>query len=325
MKIKITTEIKDVINSLGNKTARTNGLKIYAALYQRNYRQNLHGYFDCPSTYLRSINARYSRIIKRFIEAGILTYHKKRKPDPNDIFNTIETKSYSPQYGYCMKYKFLVDLTKGEKIDVPLNEAKKQRWYEITANTLVTLGYEPAIIRDSFGRRVHYPLIKNYKTELKGKGLCVIDAVASQPRLLYLLMKKRDIVDPQYNFIFENDLKFYETLVLKLKLKDRNAAKDLFMFWVNSSGYVPDFKIHILFPVASAFIKGVKSRYYKDSSAYLQREEAKIWIDDLLQNLPVEFALPVHDSLIVRREDAMKVLDYCKESYPDLRFDYKEL
>jgi len=325
MNIKITPEIKNILYSLGNKTAVSSGLKIYATLYSRSYRKNTKGYFDCPSTLLRSVNSRYSKIIKRLLDEGIIDYLKTQKIDPNDIFHSITSKTYSSHMGYCMKYKFLVDVSIGEEIEIDMSTGRKERWYEITANSLIELGYVPDIKRDSFGRRVHYPLLNNYKEELKGKGLCVIDAKTSQPRLLYLLMKERNIIDPIYSHAFESDIDFYDFIVTELKLKDRDAAKDLFMQWINSRGFVNDFQIKRLFPIANHFINGLKSRYYKDSAAFLQRAEAKIWIDDLLQNIPAEFALPVHDSLIVRQENLINVLDYCKTKYPDLRFSNKEL
>ncbi|OSZ82909.1 hypothetical protein CAP35_06510 [Chitinophagaceae bacterium IBVUCB1] len=326
MKIKITQKIKDIIDSLGNKTVQTSGLKIYAALYLRNKRKNTSGYFDCPSTYLRSINSRYSKIINRFIEEGIIDYLKTLKIDPNDIFQTIASKKYSSDLGYCMKYKFLVDISSGQEIEVDFNSNRKKRWYEITANSLLELGYTPEIKRDSFGRRVHYPILNNYKEELKNKGLCVIDSKTSQPRLLWLMMQKQGIIDPAYHAIFTDDaIDFYEVLAQYLNLKDRDKAKKPFTHWVNGKNEIANVKIQKLFPIATCFIRGLKKLYYKDSASYLQREEAKIWIDDLLQNIPVDFALPVHDSLIIKREDLNTVLEYCMTKYPELRFSKKEL
>ncbi len=179
MKIKITQRVKDAINKLGNKTAKTSGYKIYTALYLRNKRKNLNGYFDCPSDYLKSINTRYFKVIKQFIADGIIDYHKNMKQDPDDIFKTKITKNYSPDLGYCMKYKFLIDLSGGQEIEVDFKTEREYRWYEIIKNTLTKLGYEVNIKRDSFGRRVHYPLLYTYKTELAGKGLYVIDSVCS--------------------------------------------------------------------------------------------------------------------------------------------------
>lgn len=325
MKITISQQIKDSINKLGNKTARTSGQKLYCALYLLNKRKRSNGYFDAPSTYLKKINGRYNVIIDRFLEDGIINYQTNLHPDKEDIFAPAkEKKNYSTKHGYSMKYKFLVPI-EGEDIEVDFKTTKDERWFRVLTNTLKTLGYEDKITRDSFGRRVHYQALYNYKTELKDKDLYVIDSVCSQPRLLWLIMTKKGIIDNNYNDIFRNDRDFYTYVKNNLKLKDRQAAKDLFMFWINSSGYVPDYKIHQLFPVTSAFLKGLKNRSYKDSSSFLQREEAKIWIDDLLNNIPVEFALSIHDSLIVKSEDAELVKDYCQNKYPDLRFDMKEL
>lgn len=325
MKIKITPEIKNILDSLGNKTAVNSGLKVYAILYSRNYRKNTKGYFDCPSTLLRSVNSRYSKIVKKLLDERIIDFLKTPKIDPNDIFHTIYSKTYSSHMGYCMKYKFLVDISIGEEIEVDMRTGRKERWYDMTDKSLVELGYEPNIVRDSFGRRVHYPLINNYKEELKGKGLCIIDAKTSQPRLLWSIMKDKDIIDPEYHRIFINDLDLYEYLASTLNLKDREAGRDLFVHWINGNGFIPDLRIKKLFPVATKFISGLKKYYYKDSASYLQRIEAKIWIDDLLENIPADFALPVHDSLIIKEKDYDKVLSYCEAKYPDIRFKRKDL
>ena len=327
MKIKITPEIKKIINSLGNKTIINSGYKIYAILYSRSYRKNTEGYFDCPSTLLRSINSRYAKIRDRFLAEGILTYKQTSKIDPKDIFNSIPSKTYSSHMGYCMKYKFLVGLSKGVEMEVDMTSNRKERWYEITANSLIELGHEPKITRDSFGRRVcvHYPEISNYKIAFKNKGLCVIDAQTSQPRLLWMLMKQKDIIDSNYHQIFNNDLDLYDELKITFNLKDRKAGRDLFVQWINGNGFVPNFRIEKLYPIATSFIKGLKKIYYKDSAALLQREEAKIWIDDLLENIPIEFALPVHDSLIIKEKDFDEVLAYCTAKYPEIRFKRKDL
>jgi hypothetical protein len=325
IRITLSERVKAVIESLGNTTRRDSGLKIYAALYERTNRADKHGYFDCPSTYLKSVNDKYAGIIKRFIKDGLIKRKERLKQDPNDIFNTIRTETYSKHLGRCMKYKFLIDITEGEEIEIDFDNHRKYRWYEILKTSLMELGYIPKITRDNFGRRVYHPAIMHYKTELANIGLAVIDAKASQPTLLWLIMKERNIVDPNYNSIFETNLDFYQYVCDELKLADRDAAKNLFMFWVNSKGYVPDAGIHILFSIASKFIKKLKAGNFKDSPAFLQQKEAAIWIDDLLENIPVEFALPIHDSLIVKQEHLEQVLAYCKTKYPELRFETKLL
>lgn len=325
MKIIMPNEVLDLIKGLGNKTKQNSGMKIYTALYLRTNRANKHGYFDCPSDYLKSINSRYEGIIDRFIEARILKYKENVKSNPNDLFCPIRTKDYSADLGYCMKYKFLIDITQGEETEVKFYSNRPQRWYQIISQSLISLGYLPKITRDNFGRRVYHPLIKTYKTALKGKGFKVIDARASQPTLLWLIMKSRNVLDTNYNHVFENNLDFYLYVKDSLDLTDRDAAKDLFVNWVNGKGYVPHNGIFQLFPKASVFIKSLKSDNYKNSPAFLQREEARIWIDDLLENIPVEFALPVHDSLIVHENDFEVVLNYCQWKYPEISFSKTDL
>ena len=325
MKIILPEKIKNSINSLGNKTRKKNALKIYAALYGSNKRKNEKGYFSCPSTYLRKINARYHDIMERFIADGIIDFKKTMKIDPKDIFQSIVSKTYSSQLGYCMQYKFLIDISNGEDVEVDMSTNKKERWFELTANSLIELGYEPKITRDNFGRRVYYPLIQDYKTELKNKGLCIIDAKTSQPRLLWLIMKDRGIIDPNYHRIFSNNLDLYNYLATTLNLPNRDAGRDLFVNWLNGKGYVQDLRIEKIFPIATCFIRGLKKQFYKDSASFMQRAESKIWIDDLLENLPVEFALPVHDSLIIKEADYEKVMEYCQAKYPEIEFKRKEI
>jgi len=325
MKITINQKISNTINSLGNKTAKNSGLKLYCALYLLEKRKRPNGYFDAPATYLKAINLRYYKVIDKFIEDGIIQYQTNLHPDKDDIFApAIHKKNYSTKHGYSMKYRFLVPID-GEEIEVDFKTTKDEKWFIKLKNTLNILGFDDKINRDSFGRRVHYNTLYNYKSLLKNKDLYVIDSVCSQPRLLWLIMSKKGIYDANYDAIFTKDKDFYNYIKNELDLKDRQAAKDLFMFWINSSGYVPDFKIHQLFPVTSKFLSGLKNRSYKDSSAFLQREEAKIWIDDLLSNCPTNFVLSVHDSLIVKSKDAEMIKDWCQDKYPDLRFKMNEL
>jgi len=328
MKIKMPTLAKYSIKLIGNITLQKSALNIYIILYKAQKRKDNDGYFEVPSTYLKSVSGSYNKIIKHFIEDGIIDFYKRKHQDKKDLFNTIEKKYYNRSQGICMKYKFLIDLEKGEEIEVDIEKKniKKNRWYNILYNYLKELGYNNIkITRDDFGRRVHHNLTQTYKHELKDKGYIAIDAKCSQPKLLYLMMKEKGIVDNNYNHIFENRLDFYDELIKYLKLEDRQSAKDLFMFWLNSDGYVPTYKINNIFPTANTYIKKLKSTNYKNSASTLQRKEADIWIDDLLENLPVDFGLTIHDSLIVKEKDALKVIKYCKSKYPQLEFDIKEL
>jgi len=319
MLIRIPNEVKKVINEMPfNKTVKNNALKIYAALYIKSHLKNSQGYFPVSSEYLKSINLRYYKILNYFIEKNIIDFYKKAYQDENDIFNTIYRKAYNKELGICAKYKFLVNIENGDEVNVDMVSNKDYRWYEIIENSLIESGLEVKIKRDSFGRRVHHSGIRNYKTDFI--GYYTIDSICSQPRLLYLHLKEKGIVDEAYNDIFDNDKDFYSEVTYRLKLESRAEAKDLFMFWINGNGYVPNFDIHKLFPTVSLFLKKQKKGNYKNAGSLLQRIESKIWIDDILNNIPADFALPVHDSVIVKEENVDDVLMYCKIKYPELRF-----
>jgi hypothetical protein len=319
MEIEINKQIKDIINNMPfNKTVKINAIKIYGALYLMSKRSNKLGYFPVPSEYLVSINKRYNRIIKHFEEVGMIKPYTRPFQDQNDIFNTINKKYYDVNKGICMKYKFLIS-TEGEMMNIDLQTNKNFKWYELIQNSLIEYGYEDIKIkRDTFGRRVHHSAIRDYKNDFK--GYWTIDAISSQPRLLWLDMKEKGIVDLDYNNIFENDKDFYLELQHKLNIKDRDDAKELFMYWVNSSGYVTNFNIHKLFPIVSEYIKKYKSGDYKNMSSHLQRIESKIWIDDIMNNIPCDWALPIHDCVIVKEEDVDNVYEWIKLRYPNLKF-----
>lgn len=319
MIVEINDNIRNIINNIPyNKTVKNNALKIYAALYLMSKRKNKFGYFPVSSEYLKRINLRYYKIIDYFEEVGLIQSFKRPVQDNNDIFKTKYVRYYDVNKGICMKYKFLVS-TSGDNIDVDMITNQKFRWYELIQNSLLEAGYEDIkISRDTFGRRVHHSGIRDYKKDFK--GYYTIDSISSQPRLLYLDMKEKGLYDENYFNIFENNKDFYLETQYALKLKERQEAKDLFMYWVNSNGYVPDYNIHNLYPVVSKYIKDRKKGSYKDMASYLQRIESKIWIDDIMNTIPVEWALPIHDCVIVKEKDADDVLEFCKMKYPELRF-----
>jgi len=324
MKITVPNEVRTAINDMPrNKTVKRNAIKVYAALFLKQHLKNNQGYFPVPSTYLMSVNKRYNNILTYFIDKKILDYYKKPYQDDSDIFNTIYKKSYNKEKGICAKYKFLVNVELGTEVEVDMASNKQTRWYEIIENSLIETGFETNIIRDNYGRRVYHPAIREYKNDFK--GFYTIDAACSQPRLLYLHLKDKGIVDNKYNQIFEDELDFYSEVVHELQLESRQEAKDLFVHWVNGNGYVPNFKVHYLFPVVSTYLKKVKIGNYKNSGSLLQRKESKIWIDDILNNIPCDFALPIHDCVIVKEKDADAVLNYCQAKYPDLRFKKEKI
>ena len=330
MKVKITVpkQIEDLLPIVGNKTKQKALLKVYNALLLKSKYKNKEGYFEVSSKYLKKVNGRAKSIIDILINNSIIDtlkreYNQGDKYGPQDIFtDKIVKKSYSTKYGICIRYKFLINTKVGNEYEIEFEDPKKdKKWYKILSSSLNILGYEHnKITRDQFGARVYHPLISDYKEELKDKGFCVIDAQTSQPRLIYILMKERGIVDEKYFSIFENDNDFYLELVSIFGLNNRKEAKDLFMHWALGNGYTKGYDFSLIFPKATKFLKSLKSTNYKDSSRYLSWRESRIFIDDLLENLPVSFGVPIHDSIIVFQKDANKVLKYCKDKYPELKF-----
>ena len=194
MIIEINQKIKELINKMPfNKTVKNNALKIYGALYLLSKRQNKFGYFPVPSEYLKSINLRYFKIMDYFEETGLIKAYTRPHQDKDDIFKVVNKKYYDVGKKICMKYKFLLPIT-GESIDICLKTNRHFRWYEIIQDSLIEFGYEDIkITRDTFGRRVHHSAIRDYKKDFQ--GYWTIDSVASQPRLLYLDMKNKGIID----------------------------------------------------------------------------------------------------------------------------------
>jgi len=323
MKVILPLEVINCISKIGNKTAQKNGYKIYAALVLMPKRQNKHGYFPVPSSYLEKINKRYGRALNALQDAFVIKPFTRIEQHPKLLFESVEKKYYNVSSGICKKYKFLIDINKGVIEEIDFDNNRKYRWYSIIESSMAELGYVGKISRDTFGRRVHHTVIPIYKEDLKNIGLAIIDAKCSQSKLLLNIMKEKDITDKNYETAFEVD--FYNYLVQNLNLTDRQQAKDLFMYFLNSSGYVPNYKIHILFPTASKFIRTLKTKNHKDAASYIQREESKIWIDDLLENIPTNFALPIHDCLVVRDKEVYEILNYCKIKYENIDFEISYL
>lgn len=318
-------EISNIKERIGNITKQKSLLKIYNALSLKSKYKNKEGYFEVSSRYLRKVNGRYNEIIDFLIENNIIETFKREyllgdQYGPTDLFvEKIDKVSYSS--GRCIRYKFLVDISKGVVEEISFEDPKvDKKWYKILMRSLETLGYHGKVSRDQYGARVYHNLTMDYKQELQDKGYCTIDSVTSQPRLIYLMMKDKGLIDERYFDIFESGRDFYLELVSIFDLTDRKEAKDLFMHWALGNGYTKGYKMYELFPNVCKFLKDVKSTNYKDSSRYLSWKESRIFIDDLLNNLPVSFGIPIHDCIIVKQRDANKVLSYCENKYPQLKF-----
>lgn len=188
--------------------------------------------------------------------------------------------------------------------------------------------------------------IISYKELLKGKGYCTIDAKTCHPRILWKYLKETHREDDTFNYIFDNGLDFYDFILERMpkmvesyseltkdhspeELKDllRICAKEAFMSWINGKGYVQEeySELLLIFPQATKGIATIKTSNYKDLCSLLQRIESKMFIDDILNNIDLEFCLTVHDSLIVKKEDADYALGFCQRKYPEMVFIKKEI
>lgn len=252
-----------------------------------------------------------------------------------------------------------------EDLDIDFSKIyDKQKWYMKTRYSLLQLGFQPDelnISRDNFSRRLHSNITGNiggegisYKDLLSGGDYYTIDAKTFHPRLLWLLLNDVNQNDENLSYVFENNIDFYDYIIENvpsilrinnemtesmskmddyvydeqhIKSCERLIAKEAFMSWVNGTGYVDeDIKpLTRLFPIANNYIRGYKSASYKEMCRLLQYKESKIFIDDLLNNIPLDFCLTVHDSLVVRKEDKDIALEFCKNKYPELIFILEEI
>lgn len=334
--MKIGKELNYLINLEKRKDAKQRIIKVYEALLYK--KGNSKGWFDCPSTYLKKVSGQYSKVTKLLLEHNIIDFQSLNLDD-TDIFNQRRKKYYNTEKGICMRYKFIIDTEEGYEYEfsVPTNLYDNEKWFLRTRYSLLQLNFSPnelLIKRDNFSRRLHTNITgsidgsTSYKDLLAGGDYYAIDAKTSQPRLLWMVMNEVGLVDKNLNYIFDNGLDFYDYIIERIEaLNTRDEAKELFTSWINGTGYIDLDKVAIrdIFSVTNMFIRNYKTKSYKDVCKLLQNKEANIFIDDLLNNSPVEFTLSVHDSLIVRKEDKDMMLEYCRNSQPDLIFNCEEI
>lgn len=334
--MKIGKELNYLLSLQKRKDAKDRIIKVYEALlYKKN---NNKSWFDCPSAYLVKVSPRYNKVIKLLLEHKIIDFQSLNY-DESDLFNPRRKKYYNTEKGICMRYKFLVDVEEGYEYDFksPNDLYDDEKWFQKTRYSLLQLNFSPndlLIKRDNFSRRLHTNITGSingsisYKDLLSGGDYYVIDSKTSQPRLLWITMNEIGLNDKNLNYIFENGLDFYDYIIDRIPtLNTRDEAKELFTSWINGTGYIDSDKVAIrdIFSVANTFIRNYKTKSYKDVCKLLQNKEANIFIDDLLNNSPVEFTLSVHDSLIVKKQDKDIVLDYCRKRQPNLIFNCEEI
>lgn len=338
IKTIIPKELDFLLKKQKRKDAELRIVKVYNALVFKKGKTN--GYFSCPSAYLVKVHPRYNKVMKLLIDHNIIEFYSKKSTDIGSVFELAERKKkfYNTETGICMKYKFLIDTTVGYEYDleIPNNLYEGERWYNVTRNSLLELEIpndELLIKRDNFSRRLHTNITGSiepylsYKTMLSGGDYYCIDSKTSQPRLLWLFLNEIGIQDQNLNWIFENDLDFYDYIIERMPIVDRDEAKNAFTNWLNGTGYLNanHTAIREIFSTANNVLRSYKTTSYKDVCALIQYREATIFVDDLLNNVPVDFCLTMHDALIVKKKDVEVVLEYCQKRQPTLQFTVEEI
>jgi len=333
----IPKELDYVLKLQKRKDARERIKRVYQALLYKKGKTN--GYFQCPSNLLMKVSTKYNKVTKLLIEHGIITYQSFNE-EQVDLFTTRRKKYYNTENGTCMRYKFLIDVEDGYEDNSNIDYSKlydKEKWYIKTRLSLLHIGFGPEeikITRDNFSRRLHTNITGNigdggsYKDLLSGGDYWTIDAKTCQPRLLWLHLKEIGLQDKNLNYIFENNIDFYQYIMDRIpSIQDRDDAKDVFVSWINGNGYMDAEKATIkdIFDTANYFMKNFKKHDYKNICRLLQYKEAKIFIDDILNEIPLDFTLTVHDSIIVKKEDAEKALKWCTERHPYIKFELQTI
>jgi len=338
--MKIGKELNYLLSLQKRKDSKERILKVYNALVFKRGNRKDGEYFQCPSTYLEKVSPRYYKVIQLLLEHNIIKY-LSYKLDETDLFSSKRKKFYNTEKGICMSYTFIIDPEEGYDYDFDYNFSTlydNEKWFVKTRHSLLELGFpinEVRIKRDNFSRRLHTNITSHiegfgsYRNLLEGGDFYLIDGKTTQPRLLWLHLTEIGLQDQNLNYIFNNNLDFYQYIIDRIPALngDRDEAKDLFITWINGTGYIdPEKKsIRDIFPVANVFIKEYKTTNYKNICRLLQYKEAAIFIDDLLNNCPVDFCLTIHDALLVKVEDKDKVYEWCKERRPELVFTLEEV
>ncbi|MFO7970068.1 MAG: hypothetical protein R6U15_08185, partial [Candidatus Izemoplasmatales bacterium] len=143
VKIKVPEEVENILSDVGNKTKQKALLKVYNALTLKSKYKNKKGYFEVSSRYFKKVNGRYHKILDYLEKHNIIKVLKREylqgeKYGPSDLFvDKIEKVSYSTKLGICKRYKFLIDIEKGNEYEIEFNDPKlDKKWYKKLKSSL---------------------------------------------------------------------------------------------------------------------------------------------------------------------------------------------
>jgi hypothetical protein len=327
-KIKINNRILKIIYKSDNPLTC---LRIYILIYLQSPYNNKNKYYEkydfaeIPRILFKRISSDYKKYIDYLVKNRVIEYRRNKR---NDGFNDYYTKHYSTIYHICMSYRIIEDLDRGNTFFIEHKTKNKKNYYNLVYtkinNSLKLIGKEGvSVVRDKFGRRIYWEGINEYKILFKDAGYSMIDSKGCHISLLYKWCQDNNIIiDEKIKDIFEKCKDFYEETASILKIS-RDECKKRVMLWLNSKK--SDFGFKKIYPIISRVIENMKKYNYKSLSKKLQLWESKIFIDDFIKNSPIDFALPVHDGIIVKNKDVDFMMRWMKEKTPFLNFSIKKL
>lgn len=356
----IPKKLDSILQTIKRKDSREALIKIFSALVYKDSKynkidRNSSEFFPVPSNYLEKINSRYYNKIKLLIDNKIIEYksattteykydtHNQqyyRDTNSNSIFeNEYRRKYYDTEKGICMQYRFLIDIDSGREIetDIEYVDYRKYGWYNITKRSLQKLNLNTNITRDNYSRRVHtivtrnmsiqdkQDIITSYKHYFNKKSdYYTIDISTCQPSLLVKYLtdnSEEEHIDENFN-----PVNLYDYIVTNTSIDSRDKAKKAFATWLYSIPNRCNHELIRLFPKLNSFMYEFKRKNgYKALGAKLTYLESTIIIDDILNNINLDFCLSVHDSIIVKSKDAEKAFDYCNKKYKWLKFKKEKI
>tara|TARA_R100000306_G_scaffold12141_1_gene14142 strand:- start:22266 stop:23366 length:1101 start_codon:yes stop_codon:yes gene_type:complete len=361
IQITIPDKLEKALVKVPRKDYKKGVLEIYASLVHLHrtkskfqFFKDSIGFFDVPSAYLKRVRSHYHKYVDFLLEHQILQFYSENSEVIQKSFDLFEDeiirrkKYYSTENGKCARYCFLIDPEVGRDKNIIIkNPNADKKWYQITKRSLEHIGLEYSFIkRDSYSRRLHTritsktgvrslstdeeAIINSYKVYFKNyfnKEFCLIDARACQPTLLHFYLRSRKVDDAQFSYIFENKFYFYDKIVQSGAAEDRQQAKHKFTIWLNGKSAQMPKELNDLFPVATTYLKKIKKKYgYKEIGAKVTRLESKIFIDNILNSINLDFCLSIHDAIIVRHSDLDKAMNHCRHLYGDiLEFEVERL
>ena len=326
------------LSKIKRKDRRKNLINIFNLLLRLNKKNNfnkeedriINNYFSVPSLLLKKINHRYKPLIEILLDNDIIDYFSMQ--EDNELFaisnhSQNKTLSYSTKLNQSIQYIFKIDTNDIEIEEMTYNN----NWFNIINKSLKELDLDSKIFRCNYGRRIHHKISLDMNIEVEGTFIRsykdffnlpqhkdkykVIDIKHSQPTLLHNLMKEKGFSCEVFFNLIEKGLDIYEYIKDNItSINDREEAKRLFQRFISKDDKSIEIKgLNKLFKGVKVFSSVINKEGYKNLNKLLQRTESKLVIDNLLNNLDIDFCVTVHDSFIIKNNEVDRVYKYLNE------------